>query len=1001
MKNAAGPIVLPARMSLKPSAFADMEIAVFDFPYTEAFAEFTTRLARILRKERLDWWDHPPYRLLNSALVACAPTIVHGFEKDKKQRQPPRRALAVGRLKRDASGLVVGSTLECPSEKQVATLIRLWTHLWGQQSLKKLIEGEAKGAWEDLQEAVSGPPQTQWRRISPAALLADLYAEQGLAFSAIPSLLATLLHGEKATLGKQGREVRWRRAQDAPNRLCVVSDPQDIAFLRESRYAKKPCTGFFAYKLEFQVQTQAGRTEPWIHVFLRCQRYAHQALTQNPRRTDVTVMVGMNQARMEGWNTDTTLVRLKANKHVFSGRYASPEWSESLPLLLSEFGARPLSTPSDVYANPLGFWDRAGADEYYVVHTEGFKYGKYRSNHSVMTGFGLAEHSEVIEKACCGTLKGALEPDAHFVPDAAAFGPKDLPRVLWNISDLSKRPDLLGQEAAKKRGWTEEERQEQRAAADRERRALLQSVPAEALVRALHGSPLVIALMYRNDETRDALFQQIRQAFLLNDGDPLPPNVIVLDRPILDEKLLAPLDVGELSAATRHQNPGQWEAGFSDAWEGQMRKSRSQKIQGWRTLLQEAFGDVSPGSTACLAALIETPEDPEPDKKSEKTFHDSQNIKGTVREACVRSKVLSQMLHPVEMETDRKTGARVLPAAEKGRAQNAVQEIVTRQIGALYGAPADAYVGLGLPSPLAAQLDVLAFCLRTTNSGVSYALAVRLRNSGEMDVLLPEAQPQWRPYAQAGPVVGRLFAEARKDVRAGKVSDGSAIRLSQAALCDFVEKTLLERLERPTVAVIEAENWRQEWSQLTNPRMAALLGQLTFGNKWRGGERVYQRDDPRLDNLVSVVRLRTGGESPQYTTGRETWQNDDLACPSRDLFQLSGFVDQTTQAVFHYFSIGRLPDTVKRPQSTKGQQDPYKIEDGGGFAFKHQQMVEMVPFFVRPDFQTEEGQKALCRVPHYLRSSPAWTMGNITLPYPMHLGEKLIEDQLCILGLDT
>ena len=63
-------------------------------------------------------------------------------------------------------------------------------------------------------------------------------------------------------------------------------------------------------------------------------------------------------------------------------------------------------------------------------------------------------------------------------------------------------------------------------------------------------------------------------------------------------------------------------------------------------------------------------------------------------------------------------------------------------------------------------------------------------------------------------------------------------------------------------------------------------------------------------------------------------------------------------------------------------------------------MVEMVPFFVRPDFQTEEALKALCRVPHYLRCSPAWSMGNIILPYPMHLGQELIEDHLCILGVN-
>ena len=57
-----------------------------------------------------------------------------------------------------------------------------------------------------------------------------------------------------------------------------------------------------------------------------------------------------------------------------------------------------------------------------------------------------------------------------------------------------------------------------------------------------------------------------------------------------------------------------------------------------------------------------------------------------------------------------------------------------------------------------------------------------------------------------------------------------------------------------------------------------------------------------------------------------------------------------------------------------------------------------IPFFVRADFGMEEGMKRLCRVPHYLRFSPAWSIGNLLLPYPMHLGEQLIDDQLCILN---
>lgn len=78
--------------------------------------------------------------------------------------------------------------------------------------------------------------------------------------------------------------------------------------------------------------------------------------------------------------------------------------------------------------------------------------------------------------------------------------------------------------------------------------------------------------------------------------------------------------------------------------------------------------------------------------------------------------------------------------------------------------------------------------------------------------------------------------------------------------------------------------------------------------------------------------------------------------------------------------------------------DSQNDEYGVNIAFKHQQILEILPFFVHPDFQkTEESLKSLCRVPHYLRFSPAWFMGNIHSPYPMHLGKQLIKDHLCIL----
>jgi hypothetical protein len=150
--------------------------------------------------------------------------------------------------------------------------------------------------------------------------------------------------------------------------------------------------------------------------------------------------------------------------------------------------------------------------------------------------------------------------------------------------------------------------------------------------------------------------------------------------------------------------------------------------------------------------------------------------------------------------------------------------------------------------------------------------------------------------------------------------------------------------------------------------------------------------------LLGVIRLRNGQETPQYVTSRETWdENNDTS----DFTKLSGFIDKTVPELLHYFSVGRIPDTQKKTQHTPSNRELYKNDpNAANIAYKHQQLLELLPFFVRPDFQTEDNLKALCRIPHLLRISPAFTRGNISHPYPMHLGMKSIEDLLCILDLE-
>ena len=113
----------------------------------------------------------------------------------------------------------------------------------------------------------------------------------------------------------------------------------------------------------------------------------------------------------------------------------------------------------------------------------------------------------------------------------------------------------------------------------------------------------------------------------------------------------------------------------------------------------------------------------------------------------------------------------------------------------------------------------------------------------------------------------------------------------------------------------------------------------------------------------------------------------------KDPKQLTGFVD--TQAVgefFHYLSVGSMPTTAAKEQQVKT--GFYKTDEGGGIAFKHQTIVEFVPFFL----QAEDDPQAWCHIPHFMRISPGWDGGNIVFPYPMHLAKCMIVDQLCILN---
>src|SRR2546421_12083022 len=96
METHSQPRAMPARMSLDPAGFRDLDVAVLLFPYAADVHAFCKDMQQVLRL------DNPlpfPVRQLNNALLSCASTLTHGFEyyyRDPVSDVTHYRALAVG-----------------------------------------------------------------------------------------------------------------------------------------------------------------------------------------------------------------------------------------------------------------------------------------------------------------------------------------------------------------------------------------------------------------------------------------------------------------------------------------------------------------------------------------------------------------------------------------------------------------------------------------------------------------------------------------------------------------------------------------------------------------------------------------------------------------------------------------------------------------------------------------------------------------------------------------
>lgn len=987
-KKNNSPLALPARMSLELDSLANMKIAVLIFPFAREVKDFCKDVEKVLRnKKRI----YAPYRQLNNGLLACTSTLTYGFEKFEVVDYISRyRALAVG---------TPGNPLKVPAPEQIYELILIWAQTWTQQYLgKKGKQDEIASVCDRFLTSIEDTPANwDWESIKPETLIRDINAENSLGYQAIPSLLATLLHEQSCTISSDERkqEIKWRNVQgDGFGRvgLYLLSQPFKAIFFDKNGKEKE---GYFAYRLDFYLQTQAGRfnlegkLKPWIFLHLSCQRYAHEPLVEANFGRDISILMGMNQERLDNFPIDSTLVRLVIDN---STNRDNLFWKEQLPKLLAAFKARSLLTPQNILGNPaklgnlnnISSWNQ---DEYYLVHAEVYQYkqdpkkGKGHG-HSIKTGFSLKERGDITAQIL-QLLNGVLIPDKPMECDISAPSGQKTPLAIRDYDFIQKTLYLTPYKRSKLEEKEIEKQQEQH-------RQQRKNIVIDALKKATNGNHTHLFILWYEADTHNLIAQKLRQAFLLKDDEDFPEHIEVTYLHLEDASLIEKLSVDGLPSENNNFNE-------------QINKQHRLKRLAWQKFLkQKVIPLVDRNTNPYIFAIVEI------GKVKERGKHPKQSIRGAVREACALKNISSQMLQTIEpKKKEKEEDATDYNRATKGRVTSAVLDVTLRQTGTLYGLPSQVYTSAGVPKDIVKEMDIIAFCrLQKNNRGSKfhYAIAVRLRATGTVDVLLPN-EKEWIPYALAGIKIGKLFSQARK----GDRKSLSQIQMKGGQLAKFAADVLTQHLEKPTVALIEADVWRNErskdeagtaWFQLKNEYLLEQRDVLNFQHV-RGHNYRYQRDDQKMNNLIGVIRLRSDRETPQYLTNRKDWNEDSTA---RDFTKLSGFVDKTVSDLIHYFSIGRIPKTQKKAQDSPVTRDLYKLdryadEYAADIAFKHQQMVEMVPFFIHPDFQTVEAV-TLCRVLHYLRTSPAYTKGNIHFPYPMHLGKQLIDDNLCILGLE-
>lgn len=910
--------IMPLRFRINRSALEGLELSVLDCDWHRRLMSFMQEMAQ-LDGRRIHRNIKPPYALFNTALLAMSPVVVHGL---------------IGFQYNQIMALAA-----CPTESMVREVALGWVEQWSQKWFANVKDAARRIALSKLYEGLAS---SRWRMIAANEALTD----GKLRYRAIPSLLASLLAGKQSKVGD--RLITWQLTQYS-DQLALVSDLPSVDYAAEDN---RRFQGTFAHLLVFNVQDQAGDGgDVWVHLDLHCRRYLDKPVKRLNYFREASVLVRIAQPRRDGWPFNNSLVRVP----IWGGAKRAT-WANDLSDLLRSLHGRPLALPQDILQDPQKFRlpDQSSGDQYYILHAEGF-----RPKHGLKTGFSMIERAE-IGQSVADLFAKVLASGKALLRDEATFSPTE-PIMLLSPKRLEKR--MITQMP---RGLEKEEKLAFKADEQRRRREA-------ATQHALGNRPAKLMILWHSVETCKTLLWALRELYALDDDAPWPDGLQVICHNVPGNLIQQMLPDHEAPTLLRQPNLSRdRRQELDDQWQTDLRVTRRLKSNQWRTFLSELD---QPVDDSVGLAIIEIPH------VGDDEFSEAQSIYGPVRDACVSVGILSQMINPIEVTLDEILAGRFpipLKISEaRGRAQNAVKDLMLRQTGTVYEPPADNLYRLkaGLSADVASNLTVLGlYRHRGVGGKVDFPMAVRLLPDGEIQARLPDEEV-WLPYYAATMELGRRYQAGRA-------------LLTSAQLSDFV-RAIFDEITEPTLVLLTADDWRTKiWPQMTNRNMR--VQELDFrSDQYQNIPLVRPADRPGL----RVIRIREAGslsETPDYVaTAHDDWSTIDDA---QHIEHAALFIDDDhseTNPFPHFFSAGEFPVSAGEQPT-----DVYKHELGANIAFKYQTLVELVPFFWQPGDQPIQ----LSRVAHFLRRSPAWDGGNLVLPFPIHLARTANEDFECLVG---